>query len=155
MVYIIGVDHLIQYNNSIVPEAIFHEFRKYLAGLAASLDAGLMAEEFSEESLRLVYGATEDTVKEAARIAGVRHRFCDPEEPDRVRLEIPYFADIKNLVREKYNIHERSLDNYTRASQIRSEASLISKQYWALREEFWFKRILDSLRQKHHFCMRT
>ncbi|MBN1501358.1 MAG: hypothetical protein JW982_14455 [Spirochaetes bacterium] len=48
MTYIIGVDHLIQYNNGIVPEDIFREFTDYLNEQTQMFNINLIAEEFSE-----------------------------------------------------------------------------------------------------------
>lgn len=145
MTYIIGVDHLIQYDNGIVPGKIFHDFTGYLAGKARALDIGLMAEEFSEEALFRVYCATTATVKKVTEELGIEHRFCDPEENDRIRLGIPYFADIKDSVKKTHHTALTFVLNDALRIKIDKETADISKTFWELREEFWFSRILDCL----------
>ncbi len=145
MTYIIGVDHLIQYDNGIVPEEIFHEFAEYLKVKSRMLNINLIAEEFSEEALYNVYCATTATVKKAAEEMGIEHRFCDTEEPDRIKLGIPYYADIRNSIKKKYNITDKIIPDHALGKKIEKETSDISKTFWGLREEFWFNKISDSL----------
>jgi hypothetical protein len=145
MTYIIGVDHLIQYNNGIVPEEIFSEFADYIAEKAHNLNINLIAEEFSEEALYNVYCATTAIVKKAAEETGIEHRFCDPEESDRIKLGIPYFAEIRDSIKRKYNIIDKTIPDHALGKKIEKETADISKMFWGLREEFWFNRISDCL----------
>jgi hypothetical protein len=142
-IYIIGVDHLIQYKNSIIPAVRFAEFKDYLAQLISKHSITVVAEEFNEEYLSDVYFSDEATVRSAAERSGVMHLFCDPGEDDRLFLGIPYFADIRNMVNEKYGISEKIILDRTLSKKINQEVSDESKKYWALREEFWYGKIAD------------
>ena len=52
MIHLIGVDHLIQYKNEMIPEKIFNEFRNFLTNQVDTIKATLIAEEFHEEYLK-------------------------------------------------------------------------------------------------------
>jgi hypothetical protein len=145
MVYVTGVDHLIQYENGIVPDEIFGEFRDYLLTEIRRLHVTLLAEEFSLEALRDVYQASESTVRAAAQAAGIEHRFCDTEAADRMRLGIPCFADLRDEVKRRHMIEDRSYDKFRLRRKIDEEASDLSKGYWDIREEFWWSRIADRM----------
>jgi hypothetical protein len=145
MTYIIGVDHLIQYDNGIVPEEIFREFTEYLKEKSRMLNINLIAEEFSEEALYDVYCATTATVKKVAEEMSIEHRFCDTEKKEREKLGIPYYADIKDSIKKKYNITDKIIPDHAPGKKIEKETSDISKTFWGLREEFWFNKISDSL----------
>ncbi len=145
MVYLIGIDHLMQYNNYIVPENLFIQFREYLSSKALELNISLMAEEFSEEALYQVYCAAEATVKSVADRLGIAHRFCDPEESDRKQLGIPHFADIKEQVECKNAIPGNDILDYKLRKKINNETIEISKTYWEKREKFWYNNISGSI----------
>jgi hypothetical protein len=145
MINIIGVDHLIQYDNRIVPEDVFCEFTNYLAKHTRMLNIKLIAEEFSNEALYDVYCATIATVKKATQEIGIEHRFCDPEESERKELGIPYYADIRDCIKRKYNIFDEIITDFDLRKKIEKETSDVSKSFWGLREEFWFSKISDSL----------
>lgn len=144
MVYIIGVDHLVQYNGP-VPERLRDDFRDYLVAFSRTHRIDLIAEEFSNEALLEVYHATKDTACEAARILGILHRFCDPEERDMIRLGIPYFADIIGRVKKQRGIDTAFILDDTLRARVREEATAISKSYWHLRETFWYDRIAPDI----------
>ncbi|HPG52030.1 MAG TPA: hypothetical protein PLL11_15750, partial [Spirochaetota bacterium] len=103
MVYIIGVDHLVQYNGP-VPEQLREEFRGYLVMIARACRIDLIAEEFSSEALNEVYQATKDTAREAAELLHIPHRFCDPEEEDMRKMGIPFFAEILDRIKKDRGI---------------------------------------------------
>jgi len=72
---------------------------------------------------------------------GIDHCFCDPDEDDRKRLGIPYYADIRDDVRKKYGIIEGFPPENKLRKRVKGETNEISKKYWGLRELFWFNRI--------------
>ena len=144
MVYLIGVDHLVQYRGPL-PETIREEFLSYILNCCRTHHIRVIAEEFSEEALREVYHSDTDTAGEAAMILGIEHRFCDPEEEDLRRLGIPYFAEIRDEVMKRRGIASSFiLDNDLRAS-IRRETEEIARSFWPIREQFWYERIQDAL----------
>ena len=88
--YLIGVDHRIQYTNGgCGPEWTLdiQQFEDYLVERATTLDADLMAEEFSEEAVRRS-NATGCTVRDAARRAGRKHLFLDPDTAERAEAGV-------------------------------------------------------------------
>lgn len=146
MVYIVGVNHLVQYNGP-VPEKLRTEFEQNLADLINKLKIKLLAEEFSEESLRDVYGASECTCRNAAVSCGIEHRFCDPEERERDRLGIPYYFDIRESVKRKYNISDKIISDINLKKKVEDEARAVAKSFWEARERFWVERIADRINE--------
>jgi hypothetical protein len=140
MVFIIGVDHLVQYNGP-VPEPLRVEFKEYLVACSREYLIDLIAEEFSREALNEVYHSTKDTAREASEILGIPHLFCDLEEHHMKMLGIPYFAEILEGVQTYHGIHQPFiLDDHLR-NKIRAEAIDISKTFWHLRETFWYNKL--------------
>jgi len=143
MIYLVGVDHLVQYDGPI-PEPLRQEFKMFVIRTARALHVELIAEEFSREDLDKVYEAGEATVREAAREAGIEHRFCDPVEADLRVLGIPYYAEVRERVKQKYGVSGFILDPVLR-KEIDCETAEITRSYWSLREEFWHARIEDRI----------
>jgi hypothetical protein len=142
MIYLIGVDHLVQYNGPI-PESIRDEFRSYIITLCRIHDIAAIAEEFSEEALREVYHATKETAREAATLLGICHRYCDPEEKELTLLGIPFYADVLHQIKNKYSIAGTFiLDDELRKMVTRDTMDIV-RSYWHIREEYWYSRIFD------------
>lgn len=140
MVYIIGIDHLVQYNGPL-PAEILKQFREFLVSKARELDISLIAEEFNEEFLRDVYGATDDTAESAAKLAGIDHIYCDPDEREREMLGIPYYADVRDMVKGKYGITEKFIADNEVRKRVELETADEVRRYWGVRERFWYERI--------------
>jgi hypothetical protein len=143
MVYIVGVDHLVQYDGPLAP-ALIAEFRIFLVARARELGCGMLAEEFSQEALR-VCGASESTAGLAAADAGVPHRFCDLEERDMRRLGIPYFGEIREAVERDLGCPPGGGGDPVLRRKIREEALRIDRSHWSARELFWMQRLEDVL----------
>ncbi len=146
MIYIIGVDHLVQYNGP-VPESIRIEFRSYLTRLCSELYIAIIAEEFSEEALRDVYHATEETAMEAAKMIGVEHRYCDPGEKELAELGIPYFRDLIEQARRDCGAPASYIIDQEFRIQVRDRAAAMAKSYWHIREKYWYSRLRDVLHE--------
>ncbi len=144
MIYIIGVDHLVQYNGP-VPESLRKEFELFLEETAKKYNIALIAEEFSMESLVEVYGAKECSALNASERCGIEHRFCDPEENDRLDLGIPYYFDIRESIKEKYKVRERLIIDNGLRKRIEDETRDKVKSFWDIRERFWVAKIADRL----------
>jgi hypothetical protein len=140
MVFVIGVDHLVQYNGPI-PEPLRLEFKEYLVTCSHKYLIDLIAEEFSNEALNEVYHASKDTAREASEIIGIPHLFCDLEEHDMKMLGIPYFAEIHERVRALLGTHQPFILDDNLRNKMRAEAMVISKTFWRLRETFWYGKI--------------
>jgi hypothetical protein len=144
MVFVIGIDHLVQYDGP-VPEPLREEFKQYLVDSSRELGIALIAEEFSLEALREVYHAASDTAREAAQILGIPHRFCDLEERDMRCLGIPYFAELLDRVKESRGISDYFIPDDNLRNKVKREAAGLARAYWPLRESFWYDRIAPDI----------
>jgi hypothetical protein len=106
MIYLIGIDHLLQYNGP-VPSELLEEFKEYLVAMIKKLNITLIAEEFNEEFLCDVFNATEGTAEKAAEASGISHLYCDPDASEREALGIPYYADVMDMVKERHSVREK------------------------------------------------
>ena len=78
-VYLVGVDHRIQYTNSSCGHewrADIQAFEDYLVYKANELEVELLAEEFNQEGVER-NNATGCTVRDAAKRSSKRHLFCE------------------------------------------------------------------------------
>ena len=146
MIYIVGVDHLVQYDGP-VPEILRKEFKQYLEDSVKKYKITLIAEEFSRESLVDVYGAKECSARNAAGRCGIEHRFCDPEEKERGELGIPYYFDVMESVKGRYNAREKLIIDNNLRKKVEDETRDIVKSYWHIRERFWVDRIIDRIEE--------
>ena len=98
MVYLIGVDHIIQHGGYMSPEkeCAITDFQHYLREQVQFLGATLLAEEFSAGALEL-NGVSVSTVGQVAQKIGLRHLLCDPG-----RAERKSFGISTNAEREAY-----------------------------------------------------
>ncbi|HRS75596.1 MAG TPA: hypothetical protein P5203_00040 [Spirochaetota bacterium] len=144
MVYIVGIDHLVQYNGP-VPEEIRSEFRSYLVVTCRELEIRVLAEEFSEEALYDVYQASADTAQEAARVLDIEHRYCDPGSQQLAELGIPCFGDLREQARIALNAPAAYILDYGLRKKVIARASEMARAYWRIREQYWLDRIRDIL----------
>ena len=140
MVYIIGIDHLVQYDGPL-PGPIREEFKAYLVGKVRELDIGVIAEEFNEEFLHDVCGSSEDTALAAAELTGITHIYCDPDARERRELGIPYHADVEDAVRRRYGATEAVIFDNELRRKVADETAAGEKRFWPVRESFWLERI--------------
>lgn len=90
LVFLVGVNHCIQWSNSAYSPKWQQEIRKfaeYLKNQCQQLGIQLLAEEFSEEALRSS-NATNCTVRDVATEVGLLHLFCDPDSNERDKLNV-------------------------------------------------------------------
>jgi hypothetical protein len=89
-VFLVGVDHRIQYTNAACgPEwtAEIRAFEDYLISEVAKRSVDLVAEEFNEELLAQ-NSATACTVRDAASRGHCPHMFCEPNNAERTVLNL-------------------------------------------------------------------
>ena len=90
-IFLVGVaHHAIQYTPvSSGPqwEKVIKNFGKYIQDQCSSLGIDLIAEEWSEYSVKQ-NAASDSTARQAAEEIGVDHLFCDPDPDERLRLGI-------------------------------------------------------------------
>ncbi|MCU0848227.1 MAG: hypothetical protein MUD12_10100 [Spirochaetes bacterium] len=146
MVYIIGVDHLVQYRGP-VDEKLLNEFIMFINELIAEKKITLAAEELSEESLRDVCMSDTSTVKMAAESSGIKHVFCDPDDGERKNLGIPYHADVRDMVKKKMGVEEKFILDAGLRNKVEEETDRLSRTFWPAREKHWLSRISGRLRE--------
>lgn len=145
MIYLVGIDHLIQYENRIVPGNLFNAFRDFIKNIIQSHGIDLIAEEFHEEYLEQVYFSREATLRALARELGKDHLFCDPGDGDRRRLGIPYYAEQKDAVKRRYGITGTFVFDEELRKKIQDDTDREVMQYWDIREKFWFEKLAPHL----------
>ncbi len=144
MIYIIGVDHLVQYKNTIVPVDTFDRFRDLLRSTVHKYGIRVLAEEFHREYLREVYFSSEAIVERVAFELGIEHRFCDPGSAERERLGIPYYSEIRDRVLESRGLERTDLvHDPSLGRSVEDECRAIARSYWKRREEFWMEKLSD------------
>jgi len=148
MVYIIGIDHLVQYNGPLMPE-VLDEFKEFLTSIINELGISMVAEEFNLEFLNDVLGATEGTAKIVAEKSGIDHLYCDPDSEEREILGIPYYADVMDKVKERYGIRDQFITDGDLGKQVKRETADEIKRFWSVRERFWLgkfrKRVNENI----------
>lgn len=140
MIYLVGIDHLVQYDGPARRELI-DEFSAFLDSTIRTCGIRVIAEEFNEEFLREVYSATKDTAQEAAKRSGILHLYCDPDARERQKLNIPYHADIKDGIRRKYDVTDKHIFDDALRRKIDMETIAEEKSHWEKRERFWLDRL--------------
>jgi hypothetical protein len=144
MLYIIGIDHLVQYSGPL-PEKLRIEFREYVVWICRQNTVLLIAEEFCEESLRDVYHANAETAQEAAALLGIEHRYCDPESSELTRMGIPSYAGAMDQAKTARGIQSHFIINDDLRKLIKRETEQIVRSHWHLREQYWYERLRDRL----------
>jgi hypothetical protein len=99
VIHIVGINHELQHTAPPWRAALEEvqrarrEFQTYLCTLAGRLKPQVIAEEFSQQALDNLSKAHNlsvvSTVKAVADTLGVEHRFCDPDDAERLRLGLP------------------------------------------------------------------
>jgi len=144
MIYIIGVDHLVQYKNTIVTVEVLNRFRDFLGETVKKYGIRMLAEEFHREYLRDVYYSSEAIAESVAVSLGVEHRFCDPGSAERERLGIPYYSEIRDRVLESRGLQRTDLvHDPSVGRRVEDECRAIDRSYWKRREEFWLEKLSD------------
>jgi hypothetical protein len=88
MVYLIGVNHVVQFdapsratNLKIVREKRA-SFKVHVLEAIHNFNISILAEKFSEEA-KTKWGVRDSTLEQLARVKGIEHRFCDPTSTER------------------------------------------------------------------------
>ncbi|MCG8569795.1 MAG: hypothetical protein MJB14_06620 [Spirochaetes bacterium] len=79
MMYLIGVDHFVQYKGSI-PEKIRNQFKQFITCLIQDSQITVIAEEFNPEALEIIYHSPEGAARSVADKINIFHHYCDPLE---------------------------------------------------------------------------
>lgn len=132
MIYLIGVNHGLQFVNKTSNLDVISEFEQYIKAACAKYGIECIAEEMSIESLKN-YGATRCVCKSIADELSVSHMLCDPDSNEREERGIK----LEKKVREELGYSQILND-----SQVKKLDEALKTQ-WALREQIWLDRILE------------
>lgn len=136
MIYLLGVYHNVQaeFNNSL--SSIYCSFLKQKV---KKLHITCIAEEYSKFACQQK-NIQESTTKKLCRTLGIKHKYCDPDDKQRLRLGLPNSEE-----REKeINIEFRRLFNINKNSPTATmnlARNNIHKKYSPIREEYWLSKI--------------
>jgi len=135
VVYLIGVDHEIQY----LPSNSGLSLLQFLQQKVRQLGIVLIAEELSQEAIekegRLRKAKVDSTARHVAEITGIEHRLCDPNNSERESLSIPTTRDTRRELGLK-------------AGQDEPKVEREKRKYWPKREQFWLDKIKDRVEEK-------
>src|SRR5438093_12916916 len=85
MVYLIGVNHLVQHDAPRSEEIVGGKratFKAHVLEVIEKLDISILAEEFREEAKKKCR-VSETTLEQFGKAKGIEHRFCDPTSIER------------------------------------------------------------------------
>jgi hypothetical protein len=85
MIYLIGVNHLVQFDHAHAETALF---KAHVLEVIDALDISIVAEEFSDEAKK-GWGVRESVLELVANEKGIKHRFCDPTTIEKMENGIP------------------------------------------------------------------
>lgn len=114
MIYLVGVDHQVQYNSGSMSQERKSEilkFTQFIELKSKELKISMLAEEFNDEAVRR-NRASSSILQEIAQRFGFKHAFCDPTTAERKELDI---GDDKDL-REQFWVSR--LDSYLESENI-------------------------------------
>lgn len=159
MIYLIGVNHIVQHNGNGSNPDVNAEFSEFLKDNIIQLGITFCAEEFNEEALEMS-NASESTLLRIARELQIEHRYCDPDSTERRKLGIPIRSDVEKDIKKRLNLPPdcclgvEKLRESAHRQQVRDELQNYevycedNKDYlFGLREEFWFNKIQDKIKE--------
>jgi hypothetical protein len=91
MLYLIGVNHIVQFDPAPDLSKTVREkrasFKAHVSEIIEKLDISILAEEFSDEAKKK-WGASESTLEQLGKAKRIEHRFCDATISERKENEI-------------------------------------------------------------------
>lgn len=139
MIYLVGVNHEIQYKQKTENKKA-KEFGKYIFNVIKGNRISVIAEELSEEALKL-NKCNESISRENSHKLKIEHKFCDPDTEERTKIGYPTIKQIKE---------ELNLPKPKSVAEHKLQESLIKekeKSYFPIRERFWLEKIKDRLKE--------
>jgi hypothetical protein len=142
MIYLVGVNHGVQFVNRHSDRNVINAFEDYLRDTSKEYDIQLIAEEMSMESLKK-WEATRSVCKSVTDELGIKHAFCDPDSIERKKIGIKLEKEISE---------ELGYGQILSDSQV-NKLDEILKTQWPLREQFWLEKILAAKRDRTLFVL--
>lgn len=149
MIYLIGVNHAIQDYRLKDLAALIEDFKAYLYAAIADHKIKVLAEEYNEEYLE---GKNPNSVlKDISESSPhkVPHLYCDPNTAERKSIGMPSDEKMEEEALKYFNFPYRSFKAFIGSEdfdlalfdKLKKQKKLIGKQYWPLREQFWFDKV--------------
>lgn len=132
MIYLIGVNHGLQFVNKTSDDKTIDAFDDYVRDLCTEQGIRCIAEEMSIEALNK-WGATRYLCKSIADELSIKHIFSDPDSDERKSRGIRSEKEIRDQL------------GYTQVlsqSQVKKVDEVL-KAEWPRREQFWLEKILE------------
>jgi hypothetical protein len=142
MIYLVGVNHGVQFVNRHSDGNVINAFENYLRETCREYRIQLIAEEMSMESLKK-WKATRYVCTSIADELFIKHIFCDPDSNERKKKGIK----LEREVREELG-YGQILSN----SQVKRLDEALKTQ-WPLREQFWLQKILEAKADRTLFVL--
>lgn len=142
MIYLVGVNHGVQFENKTSDRDIINVFEDYLRNACAKYKIDCIAEEMSIESLRK-WEATRYVCKSIADELSIKHTFCDPDSNERKK---------KGIKLEKELREDLGYGQILSDSQVERLDEALKTQ-WPLREQFWLEKILEAKAERTLFVV--
>ena len=133
MIYLVGVNHGVQFVNKTSDDNVTGAFEEYLRAVCTQHGIQCIEEEMSIESLNK-WGATRHICKSIADELSIKHIFCDPDSNERKSRGIRSEKEIRD---------ELGYSQILSQSQV-EKLDEVLKSDWPLREEFWLEKVLEA-----------
>ncbi len=133
MIYLVGVNHDVQFVNRHSDRDVINAFEDYLRDTCREYGVQLIAEEMSIESLKK-WGATRYVCKSIADELSVKHVFCDPDSGERRIRRIKLEEEIREELGYGHILTDFQVNKLDE----------VLKTQWPLREQFWLDKILNA-----------
>ncbi|MFA4930941.1 MAG: hypothetical protein WC570_03710 [Patescibacteria group bacterium] len=129
IIYLLGIHHLVQWNNTL---KITEEFIDFLTTKIGSLHVDLIAEEFSEEA-KSRNNINQTTTEKVAEVLNIKHLLCDPSIVE--REAIGYLTSQE--LREKFG----SKSSFEGTDEFIKRKKFEKEFMWPIREKYWLDKI--------------
>lgn len=128
MIFLIGVNHEVQYIKKGIDNT---KFKLFLKTKIEETKADLIAEEMSGYALKK-FGMTNSVPRAVAEELGIKHLYCDPDKNQRKELGILEEKDIIAKISGGKVLHPKDQERFIKIRNI----------MWNKREVFWYQKLM-------------
>ena len=129
MIYLLGVNHGVQFESKTSDMNVINAFEDYLRDACARYNTDCIAEEMSIESLKK-WEATRYVCRSIADTLSIRHMFCDPDSNERKKKGIKLEKEVREALGYGQILSDSQVEKLDEAL----------KTQWPLREQFWLEK---------------
>jgi hypothetical protein len=137
MIYLLGVDHKVQWDKSLEETK---EFEQYLKTEIPAKGITFVGEEFSPEVAQNT-NSEQTTIKAIAEEMGIEHKYCDPDSDKRLELGIKTNKEIEKEIKKQlgYTLYIPHKD----MNKFEDLCNAEKAKYFPMRENYWLEQILS------------